>query len=338
MSTPPPYSVQFAVIGESAPYDIRLDWTNTVQYDKIIIAWGLGNTEDAPCPNSYQLDGDAKTYTISGFQPGSTWVVKMAGQFEGLFGGWTYSDWTAKVLTLRGYPQLLFYQQNTGLAFTAAIVSSTQIGGPNLIQQLEPPWDPKWTQLVPLALGDQRFLLWYKQQDGSVWMAPLGNAGNGLSSVATPVRSLDLENKPLDWGNGWTHVVPVSSFEEPYVLLYAPPDNSRQGGGRNAFVSAPIRSPTQIGNQTVATLGKGVQDQDWSQIVPFGFDGDQFLLFYNRATGNAYTASVKLLPTYDRRPDNYDRRPDTNRDVGNDLGSDDRVYHCEQFFPGVVQA
>ena len=79
MSTPPPYSVQFAVIGESAPYDIRLDWTNTVQYDKIIIAWGLGNTEDAPCPNNYQLDGDAKTYTISGFQPGSTWVVKVAG-------------------------------------------------------------------------------------------------------------------------------------------------------------------------------------------------------------------------------------------------------------------
>lgn len=290
---PPPAFVRHAVLEENASYAVRLDWTNPVTYDKIIVAWGPGNTEDAPSPNTFEPSADATNYTIHGFQPGSTWVVKIEGGTADAFGV-SYSGWVAAVVTFPVFPQLLLYR-TTGVTFATAILSGTRIGGPHLTNQIGT-WDSNWTQLVPFALGGQRFLLWYKQADGSVWMAPLVDDvdGDGLSGVAHAVRTVDLENKPLDWGSGWTHVVAtVAPFSSsPFVLLYAPPDNSGQGGGRNAFLSAPIVSPTQIGNQTVVTLGKGVQDQDWAQIVPFVFDNDHYLLFYNRSTGNAYTAPV----------------------------------------------
>jgi hypothetical protein len=73
-----------------------------------------------------------------------------------------------------GNPFLLFYNQSSGMTFTAPIISGSEIGNRTQIGRWDGTWNnAPWSQITSFVVGGSPFLLLYKQSDGSIWTAPI---------------------------------------------------------------------------------------------------------------------------------------------------------------------
>jgi hypothetical protein len=182
-STPEPQLLAAAPpVNNGTTFSIRLSWVNPVKYDKLQVAWGVGTLPTSPSPSSAELDPALQSYTIAGFSPSTTVVLKVQGAVHGdlLLGqnpaDLYWSGWAAvNVVVPHSLNEvLLLYKRTTGNVFTAPITAGTQIGALTQIGT----WDNNWTQLSSFVVGGTPFLLLYKQSDGSVWTAPVTSGAN----------------------------------------------------------------------------------------------------------------------------------------------------------------
>jgi hypothetical protein len=279
-----PQFLTSAVLEANGAYSVTLNWVNAVNYDKIIVAWGVGTTTDAPSPNSAEPDSSAEIYTIAGCTPDTSFVFKVKGGVHGdLLQGTDpaeiyYSDWTAIVVALpllgaspvtSVFPQLLLYKRATGQAFTGALTS------PTALQQIVQvgSWQTDWAALVPFGIGADRFLMFY-ETNGRTFSSPLiNNSATGLSTIAalTQIGS---------WDTDWAQLGSFSLNGGSFLLLY------KQSTGLAYTMS--IGPGVHLG--PIAEIGRW--DRDWTIAAPFSSGGGAFIFFYKQSTGHAYTAPI----------------------------------------------
>jgi hypothetical protein len=295
MAVPQPQFLTASLSQVGGTYTILLRWINAVNYDRIVVAWGVGTLPTSPAPSSAEPDASAETYTIAGFLPSTSFVLKVQGGVHGDLTQGTdpfelyYSDWTAIVVAVPELndflPHLLFYRQHSLLsavtiksvkAFTAPILSGTNIGPTTSIGN----WETDWTQLPSFVFNGGRFLLLYSQTGGKVFTAPIMS---GIA-IGTPVLIGGWES---DWAQIVTFVPPGG---QPSFLLY------RQTG--EVFTAPIVEGP---GVPWVGTKPQLIfTEPGWSQIASFTVpNGDPFLLFYSQSTGKAVTRRITSGTTFD---------------------------------------
>jgi hypothetical protein len=303
MSTPDPPQLLAAAspVNNGTTFSIRLSWVNPVKYDKLQVAWGVGTLPTSPSPGSAEPDPASQSYTIAGFSPNTTVVLKVQGAVYGdpLAGQnpaeLIWSGWAAiNVVVPNSLNEvLLFYRPDEGVASTATITSGTLIG--DITKIGVGGWEKDWTQLTSFFVGGMPFLLLYSQSGNNTFSAPVISGPN----IGTPTKIHTVKQREVPLASEAAHdIVQMPGWSQitffvvggPFLLFY----NQKTG---DTF-TAPIVSGTVVGPPTqIASVGT-----DWTLITSFVFGGSivggsivggsPFLLFYNQSSGMTFTAPI----------------------------------------------
>jgi hypothetical protein len=286
----PPLGLTASVSLDSDPrfWTVYLSWRGpTPAYDKVNIAWGIGNTLSAPMPDSASLDSSPTSYTIHRVLPSMTYLFGVQGGVKSALGsvdlGWDYSDWAKVLVSTPAAPpsippggrEIVFYSRN-GAAWMAPVIedgsgSFARIGDTHQIGG----WEGDWKQVVGFntPVGDPYFLFY---KDGAAFAAPVVMGAKGPQN-GNPVS---IDNFPL--ARSWSQIAAFKFNQAPYLLLY-----NSTGYAAVAPVISGANGPA-LGNASQI----GGWEGDWTQITTFNVGGTSFFFLYRGRDNSAFVAPI----------------------------------------------
>jgi hypothetical protein len=280
----PPLALTAALSLEGNKWGVHLTWRGPPDpgYDRVNIAWGIGNSLTAPMPDSASFDGNQTSYTIHGALPSTSYLFGVEGGVEDGAGGHDYSQW-AKIIVATpfappsippGGREIVFYSRN-GAAWMAPLAENSpgdvrignthQIGG----------WEGDWKQVVGFndAVGNP-FVLFYK--DGAAFAAPVVLGARGPQNG----NAKPIDNFPL--GTAWTQIAAFKFNQMPFLLLYSSSGAAFVAPIINGAKGPALGKPNQIGGW----------EGDWTQIATFHIGGTPFIFFYRGRDTAAFVAPI----------------------------------------------
>jgi hypothetical protein len=125
--------------------------------------------------------------------------------------GWD-AKWTHIVsFSLAGKVYLLAYRGDTGLVAIERINDDIVTGTTNVYKRAAA-WSIGWTHVVPFSLAGKVYLLAYREDTGVVAIDRINDdISTGTTNIYPPAAA---------WSTGWTHLVPFSLGDQPYILGY----------------------------------------------------------------------------------------------------------------------
>ena len=280
-------AVSFLQDGDET-FTANLTWTAIRTYDKIIVAWGPGDSADSPSPSSVDLGGSATSYSIKGVPANTSFVFKVEGatRVDIVFTvDWQHSGFIAVVaLTpdssklLGATPQLLFYSRSrpkVNNAFLAAfyphpqknnvfdVDSPVQIGG----------WERDWKAVTLLELPDGKRLLLHRD-NGQTFSARLWKNGPGVAIDGA---------KPVDnWAADWTQITSFTFLGETRLLFYR--------AALDGFAFIATVSPSGDGVSVGQLAFVGHWEQDWIQVKALKFNNEAYIVLYRPSSQDGHLA------------------------------------------------
>lgn len=292
VSPPLVLAASISLEADTRQWAVYLTWRGpTPGYDRVNIAWGIGNTLSTPMPDSTSFDSSPTSYTIHRVLPSTTYLFGVEGGVKKDGGlGYDYSDWAKILVSTPAAPpsippggrEIVFYSRD-GAAWMAPVIENSsdasfarvgdthQIGG----------WEGDWKQVVGFntPVGDP-FLLFYK--DGAAFAAPVVPGAKGPQN-GNPVTSID--NFPL--ARSWSQIAAFKFNQMPFLLLYDSTGFAAVAPVINGPKGPALGNASQIGGW----------EGDWTQITTFRIGGTSFFFLYRGRDNSAFVAPIIQGPS-----------------------------------------